>query len=465
MRTTLGSVDTLGATIETGELAADAVTGAKIADDAIDSEHYTDGSIDTAHLANDAVTGAKIADDAIDSEHYTDGSIDTAHLAADAVTGAKIADDAIDSEHYTDASIDTAHIGNLQITTALIAADAVTGAKIADDAIDSEHYTDGSIDTAHLAADAVTGAKIADDAIDSEHYADNSVDAAHIFDLARGSLLIGNGSANTAELTVGSDNHVLTVDSSGDIGWEAAASGISTTLTDGNILVGNGSNVATSVNPSGDVDIATDGTFSIASGVIVNADINGSAAIDVSKTALTAGTNISLSTNTLNVDDAFLVNDGNDTTTGTITAAGLTTAGYITLSDDTPADDTGTGIVVTMTALDGLAVGELVHIDANGKLDQAHADAAADMPAIGIALTANASGGDAEVNVLLLGIYRDDSQFDFTPGAPIYVSDTTEGDFIETAPSSDGDFVQRVGVAITADIIYFNPSMDVIEHA
>jgi len=356
--------------------------------------------------------------------------------------------------------IKTAHIASS------VGADSIDGDAIADDAIDSEHYTDGSIDTAHLAADAVDGTKIADNAIDSEHYTDNSVDAAHLFDLARGSLLIGNGSAATAELTVGSDNYVLTVDSSGDIGWEAAAAGgISTTLTDGNILVGNGSNVATSVNPSGDVDIANDGTFSIASAVIVNADVNASAAIDVSKTALTAGTNISLSTNTLNVDDAFLVNDGSDTTTGTITAAGFTTSGYITLSDDTPADDTATGIIVTMTALTGLAVGELVHIDANGKLDQAHADAIADMPAIGIALTANSSGSDAEVNVLLLGIYRDDSQFNFTPGAPIYVSDTTEGDFIETAPSSDGDFVQRVGVAITADIIYFNPSLDVIEHA
>ena len=65
------------------------MTGAKIADDAIDSEHYTDGSIDTAHLAADAVTGAKIADDAIDSEHYTDGSIDAAHIASSAVTEVK----------------------------------------------------------------------------------------------------------------------------------------------------------------------------------------------------------------------------------------------------------------------------------------------------------------------------------------------------------------------------------------
>jgi hypothetical protein len=101
---------------------ADAITGAKIADDALDSEHYADGSIDTAHLAADAVTGAKIADDALDSEHYTDGSIDTAHLAADAVTGAKIADNAIDSEHYTDASIDNAHLADDAVGVAELSA-------------------------------------------------------------------------------------------------------------------------------------------------------------------------------------------------------------------------------------------------------------------------------------------------------------------------------------------------------
>jgi len=48
-------------------------------------------------------------------------------------------------------------------------------------------------------------------------------------------------------------------------------------------------------------------------------------------TTYSAGTNISLSGTTFNVDDAFLVNNANDTTTGTITAAGFTTAGSITL--------------------------------------------------------------------------------------------------------------------------------------
>ena len=83
-----------GTAIASSYIAADAITGAKIADDAIDSEHYTDGSIDNAH----------IADDAIDSEHYADGSIDTAHIADDQVTLAKMAGLARGKIIYGDAS-------------------------------------------------------------------------------------------------------------------------------------------------------------------------------------------------------------------------------------------------------------------------------------------------------------------------------------------------------------------------
>ena len=191
---TIGTGTWQGTAIASGYIAADAITGAKIADDAVDSEHYTDGSIDNAH----------IADDQIDSEHYVDGSIDTAHLANDAITGAKIADDAIDSEHYTDGSIDNAHI--------------------ADNAIDSEHYADGSIDNAH----------IADDQIDSEHYAAGSIDTAHIADdqitlakmagLARGKIIYGNASGNPTALAVGSSGQALTSDGT-DISWGTIGGG------------------------------------------------------------------------------------------------------------------------------------------------------------------------------------------------------------------------------------------------
>ncbi len=56
-------------------------------------------------------------------------------------------------------------------------------------------------------------------------------------------------------------------------------------LTSGNILVGNGSNVATSVAVTGDVTISNAGVTAIASGVIVDADISGTAEIAVSKLA------------------------------------------------------------------------------------------------------------------------------------------------------------------------------------
>ena len=68
------------------------------------------GVVKATPVGADTVAGANIADDAIDSEHYADGSIDNAHIA----------DDAIDSEHYAATSIDTAHIATNQIDETLM---------------------------------------------------------------------------------------------------------------------------------------------------------------------------------------------------------------------------------------------------------------------------------------------------------------------------------------------------------
>jgi len=95
---TIGTGTWQGTAIASSYIAADAITGAKIADDAIDSEHYTDGSIDNAH----------IADDAIDSEHYAAGSIDTAHIADDQISLAKMAGLARGKIIYGDSSGDPA---------------------------------------------------------------------------------------------------------------------------------------------------------------------------------------------------------------------------------------------------------------------------------------------------------------------------------------------------------------------
>jgi hypothetical protein len=60
-------------------------------------------------------------------------------IGADKITGANLADNACNSEHYTDGSIDTVHIADVNVTTAKIANDSITGAKIAlfDDAYEA----------------------------------------------------------------------------------------------------------------------------------------------------------------------------------------------------------------------------------------------------------------------------------------------------------------------------------------
>lgn len=56
-----------------------------------------------------------------------------------------------------------------------------------------------------------------------------------------------------------------------------------TTLTDGNILVGDVGNLASSVNPSGDIDVSNTGVFSINNLVIVNGDVSATAGINATK--------------------------------------------------------------------------------------------------------------------------------------------------------------------------------------
>ena len=176
------------------------------------------GTVATGMIAGDAVNGDKIADNAINSEHYTDGSIDRVHLAADIVDGTKIADDSINSEHYVDGSIDTQHIANGQITSAKMAfetietddisADAITNAKIADNSIDSEHYVDGSIDNAHLASNSVTQVKMADDSVGTAELVDSSVVTATLADNAVTLAKMADNSVGTSELV---NNAVTTV--------------------------------------------------------------------------------------------------------------------------------------------------------------------------------------------------------------------------------------------------------------
>src|SRR6056300_1073980 len=129
--TEIGYLDGVSSAIQTQLDAKSSTANAEALAAGIASVGVADGYITTAKLAADAVTGAKIADDAINSEHYTDGSIDRVHLAADIIDGTKIANDVLNSEHYVAGSIDAEHIASSAVTTAKINDNAVTVGKLA----------------------------------------------------------------------------------------------------------------------------------------------------------------------------------------------------------------------------------------------------------------------------------------------------------------------------------------------
>jgi len=155
------------------------------------------------------------------------------------------------------------------------------------------------------------------------------------------------------------------------------------TLTDGNILVGNGSNVAVSVNPSGDIDVSNAGVFSIASGVILNADVNASANIAYSKLNLTSAI--------LNADLAGSVSPSKITGTSAILSnntftgnqlmgarhqykkgADVASAGGLTLgADGNIFDITGTTTINTITPTNWQA-GSVVILQFDGILQVTH---------------------------------------------------------------------------------------------
>jgi len=108
-----------------------------------------------------------------------------------------------------------------------------------------------------------------------------------------------------------------------------------------NVLIYDGTDSWDNKAISGDITLGTDGAVAIVSGVVVNADINASAAIEISKTALVAGTGITLSTNTLNVDAAQTQ----------ITSVGALDAGSITSNFGTI--NTGASAITTTGLISG----------------------------------------------------------------------------------------------------------------
>jgi hypothetical protein len=191
--------------------------------------------------------------------------------------------------------------------------------------------------------------------------------------------LVSTGDTGTITSAMIVDGTIANIDinASAGIAFSKLAS-----LTSANILVGNASNIATSVAVTGDINISNTGVTAIAAGVIIDSDINASAGIVDTKLATisTAGkvSNSATTATSANTVNTIVARDGSGNfTAGTITAAltgnadtatKLSSTRTFTLSGNvtgTISSDLDTGFTISTSIASGVVTSDMI---ANGTI-------------------------------------------------------------------------------------------------
>ena len=147
------------------------------------------------------------------------------------------------------------------------------------------------------------------------------------------------------------------------------------------------------------------------------------------------------------------------TFTGTVTIPASISNGQNNL-DGTPASDHSAVGNVTNTFASGYSstAMDLVYMGSGGKWLEVDADAVATCQGLlGIALEAKTD--TQAMLVALPGSFVRDDTWAWTPGATLYAGETL-GAIQSTIPTGADAIIKVVGFAVSADVIYFNPSPD-----
>ena len=175
------------------------------------------------------------------------------------------------------------------------------------------------------------------------------------------------------------------------------------------------------------------------------------------------------------VDFRVGIDDGTDTLEiGKGTAHGTTPVIKIdsntncqVMHNSAVADGEYSGDLAMFTAGEDLTAGEVVYAKSDGKMWKAVATAEA--TARCVAMSVATTSADASGPFLLKGFARFNSEFPtYTVGGALYTPEAeTSGKNVpeQAAPDTDGDFVQVIGWAVSADSVYFDPDSTVIEVA
>ena len=254
-------------------------------------------------------------------------------------------------------------------------------------------------------------------------------------------------------------------------------------------------------NALGQIEGAHSGASDDAKGQFKVSTNNGSGmqlAMSIDDTQLTtfsgdvvvAGTNPKITIGDAGAEDTMLVFDGNaqdyriglddgtdNLEIGVGTAHGTTPALTVDSSqnidvfrainlDSAIPDNSVCGITSVFTAGEALNRGDVVYFKASdSKMHKVNMTAGSSEAIPAVALAAEDISADAAGKFLLQGFIHDAGTFpSYTVAGRLYAPEA-EGPPTQTAPSTDGDLVQVIGWAVTADKIYFNPSPDFIEVA
>ena len=361
--------------------------------------------------------------------------------------------------------------GNAATATALATTRAINGVNFDGSAAITVTAAAGTLSGDTLKSTVVTSSLTTVGTIGTGVWAATDVGVTHggtgVSTLTDHGVVLGSGTGAVSVTAAGTSGQVLTSGGSGaDPDWATPTVGDITGVTAGVGLSGGGTAGALTIT----LDLSELSTVTPADGDFFSTlDSDGANEQKTSTTALAtllAGTSLTASSSVISVDDDFLKNDANDTTSGIVTAAGFTLADAANVSIGVPllagTDHTTTGITAQMLAGGAIAAFDLVCIHSTTQeVVEADASAAATSRVIGIAPAAISD--TATGTVLLQGFVRDDT-WTWTTGGVLFLSETA-GAMTHTAPTTDGAFVQAVGVALSPDVVYINPSIDVMEHA
>ena len=274
---------------------------------------------------------------------------------------------------------------------------------------------------------------------------------------AKGDLIWGSAANTLAALASGSDGTVLKTTSTG-LAWSATGSMASQSAASVAITGGSITGITDLAVADGGTGLGTyaKGDLIWASAANTLAALNSGSSGQVLRTSSTglewsttgsAGTMASQSASNVSITGGNII--------------GLSMQSNINLI--TGSNNTGSGIFFTGTVGETVNIGDVLYYSGSGQYWSSDADSGTTMPVVALAMETKVAGNTC--GMLKYGYFHNDgwnwTQYAGT-GSFLYAS-TTTGSLTQTAPSGTTDQVQLVAYIYSPDVIFFNPSMTMVE--